>query len=105
SVRSRAVPFEEAAAHLADVDLVISCTGAQGVVLTAEEVAAAGDRTARPLVLLDLALPHDIDKAVRDLPGVYLVGIEDLREAAEDTDAAGQVADLAAVRDIVAEEV
>jgi len=105
SVRSRAVPFEEAAAHLADVDLVISCTGAQGVVLTAEEVAAAGDRTARPLVFLDLALPHDIDKAVRDLPGVYLVGIEDLREAAEDTDAAGQVADLAAVRDIVAEEV
>src|SRR5690606_2335223 len=87
------------------VDLVISCTGAQGVVLTAEEVAAAGDRTARPLVFLDLALPHDIDKAVRDLPGVYLVGIEDLREAAEDTDAAGQVADLAAVRDIVAEEV
>ncbi|MEY9215064.1 glutamyl-tRNA reductase [Thermobifida halotolerans] len=108
SVRGRAVPFEEAAAHLADVDLVISCTGAQGVVLTAAEVAAAvGDRTDRPLVFLDLALPHDVDPAVRDLPGVHLVDIEDLRTAvAEDgASAAGRVTDLAAVRDIVAEEV
>ncbi|KUP98102.1 glutamyl-tRNA reductase [Thermobifida cellulosilytica] len=107
SVHSRAVPFEEAAAHLDEVDLVVSCTGAQGVVLTAEQVAAAvGDRTSRPLVFLDLALPHDIDKAVRDLPGVYLVGIEDLRSAVAEEDATGvQAADLTAVREIVAEEV
>lgn len=105
SVRSSAVPFEDAARHLADIDLVISCTGAQGIVLTAEQVAAGGDRATRPLVFLDLALPHDIDKAVRKLPGVHLVDIEELRDAAEDGTATGQVADLTAVRDIVAEEV
>ncbi len=99
------MPFEDAARHLADIDLVISCTGAQGIVLTAEQVAAGGDRATRPLVFLDLALPHDIDKAVRKLPGVHLVDIEELRDAAEDGTATGQVADLTAVRDIVAEEV
>lgn len=107
-VHSRAVPFEAAAAHLAEVDLVISCTGAQGLVLTAGEVAAAvAGNAGRTLVFLDLALPHDIDPGVRELPGVFLVGIEDLRTAVAegDTGAAGQGVDISAVREIVDEEV
>nr|WP_316042261.1 hypothetical protein [Nocardiopsis sp. CNR-923] len=67
AVDARAVPFETAADALADVDLVISCTGAQGLVLTADAVATAAERRHRPLVFLDLALPRDIDPAVRDL--------------------------------------
>ncbi|MDE3724721.1 MULTISPECIES: glutamyl-tRNA reductase [Nocardiopsis] len=106
-VAARSVPFSDAAATLPAVDLVISCTGAQGLVLTADAVAAAtADRT-RPLVFLDLALPHDIDLAVRDLPAVRLVDIEDLRQAATlgGGTGTGRGGVLELVRDIVDEEV
>ncbi|WP_040702203.1 glutamyl-tRNA reductase [Nocardiopsis ganjiahuensis] len=107
TVRAGSVPFAEAAEALADVDLVISCTGAQGLVLTAEAVAAATEGRVRPLVFLDLALPRDIDPAVRELPGVRLVDIEDLRQAvAAGTDhGAGRSSALPLVRGIVDEEV
>ncbi|WP_116245685.1 glutamyl-tRNA reductase [Nocardiopsis sp. FIRDI 009] len=107
TVDAHAVPFDEAAAALTDVDLVISCTGAQGLVLAADAVAPAAEGRDRPLVFLDLALPRDIDPAVRDLPGARLVDIEDLRQAAAggtggDTDRSGS---LTLVRGIVEEEV
>ncbi|WP_159944222.1 MULTISPECIES: glutamyl-tRNA reductase [unclassified Nocardiopsis] len=107
TVEARAVPFDGAADALAEVDLVISCTGAQGLVLTADAVAAAGAGRARPLVFLDLALPRDIDPAVRELPGTHLVDIEDLRQAAAtgSAGAAGRGGALTLVRGIVDEEV
>jgi glutamyl-tRNA reductase len=70
-------------AEIAAADLVVSCTGAPGVVITAEAVRdALGIRApARPLILLDLALPRDVDTGAGQLPGVSLIGLEDLREA------------------------
>ena len=59
-------------------------------------------RAGRPLFLLDLALPHDIDPAVRALPGVTLLDLDGLRDALEGQDAA---ADVEAVRLLVASEV
>ncbi|NKY96233.1 glutamyl-tRNA reductase [Nocardiopsis alborubida] len=107
TVDARAVPFADAAGVLADVDLVISCTGAQGLVLNADAVAAATAGRTRPLVFLDLALPRDIDPAVRELPGVRLVDIEDLRQAAATAPGAdtGRDSALTLVRGIVDEEV
>ncbi|MUL40325.1 glutamyl-tRNA reductase [Streptomonospora sp. PA3] len=107
TIRSRAVPFDSAAEVLPEADLVISCTGAQGLVLTRDQVAAAARSAARPLVFLDLALPHDIDPAVRELPGVDLVDIEDLRQAAAEASAesAERAGAIALVRGIVDEEV
>ncbi|MGW5875212.1 glutamyl-tRNA reductase [Nocardiopsis terrae] len=107
TVHASTVPFAEAADTLDEVDLVISCTGAQGLVLTADAVAAATEGRARPLVFLDLALPRDIDPAVRDRPGIRLVDIEDLRQAAAtgaDTEG-GRSNALLLVRGIVDEEV
>ncbi|WP_026128438.1 glutamyl-tRNA reductase [Nocardiopsis halophila] len=81
----RAVPFDRAASAVAEADLVVSCTGAQGLVLTAEDVRAAleaAPHRTRPVVFLDLALPRDVDERVRDLSGAELVDIEDLRRAA-----------------------
>jgi glutamyl-tRNA reductase len=75
-------------------DIVVSCTGAIGLVITPDMIQG-------PAFLLDLALPHDVDPAVRDLPGVTLVGLDDLREA----DDAPATADTEAVRRIVCEEV
>lgn len=94
---------------LAEVDVVISCTGATGVVIDAGAVAAAlrsrgrGDRdAARPYALVDLAMPHDVEPNVADLPGVLLVGLDTLVRALADTPLAY---DAEQVREIVAGEV
>lgn len=76
----RAEPFEELDRLLATADLVISCTAAPAPVLTRERVARAlSGRKAPRLVVLDIAVPRDIDPGVRDLPGVRLFDLDDLR--------------------------
>ncbi|WP_433329650.1 glutamyl-tRNA reductase [Spirillospora sp. CA-294931] len=104
-VPARAVPLDELDRELAGADLVVSCTGAAGLVLTAEGLADAIEAApARRRFFLDLALPHDIDKNVRDLPGVALAGLDELRTAQEAAEAVGPEA-IEAVRRIVAAEV
>ena len=95
-------------------DLVISCTGAAGVVIGADLVAGALARRGqpgRPLVLLDLAMPRDVDPAVAALPGADVVGLDALGdrpagtgEAPELAALATREADVEAVRVIVAQE-
>ncbi|GGL36344.1 glutamyl-tRNA reductase [Planomonospora parontospora] len=100
TVGGRAAEFGGLAAELAGADLVVSCTGATDVVVTADMV------TPRRMFLLDLALPHDVDPAVRRLPGVTLVDLESMQNgeiAGVDDD--GRAEAVAAVRAIVAEEV
>lgn len=101
AVGGRAAEFGELAAELARADLVISCTGATDLVITADMVPA------REMFLLDLALPRDVDPAVRDLPGVTLVDLESMQDgtADADTDDGGRAEAIVAVREIVAEEV
>ena len=95
---------------LAAADLVISCTGANGLVITADMVTAALKERrpaggGRPLVLLDLALPHDVDPKAGHLPGVTVIGLETLQDQdAGASLAASQAGDVAEVRAIVAEE-
>ncbi|MGF7237660.1 MAG: glutamyl-tRNA reductase [Frankia sp.] len=89
--------------ELAVADLVVSSTGATGLVLPYEVVAAAAERRGgRPLVLLDLALPRDVDPAVRELPGVTVIDLETLRDVLEGQQV-GQ--DVEAVRTMIAGEV
>ena len=61
---------------LARADLVISATGAPGPVLRPHDI---GSRGAAPLVLIDLAVPRDIDPEVADLAGVEVYTLDDLR--------------------------
>ena len=111
SVSGSTAGFGDLPAALAGADLVISCTGATGLVITAGMVAealrlrsgAGGEAAARPLVMLDLALPHDVDRAAAGLPGVSVLGLDSL-EAAGLAVAVTQADDVAAVRAIVAEE-
>jgi glutamyl-tRNA reductase len=91
---ARAIEFADLRTALAEVDIVVSCTGATGLVITP-------DMIEKPVFLLDLALPHDVDPGVRDLPGVTLVGLDDLRG----DDGSPAEADTDAVRRIVCEEV
>ncbi|UED84936.1 glutamyl-tRNA reductase [Streptomyces profundus] len=103
-VKARAVPINaiSVAAELAVADLVVSCTGATGLVLTTEAVAHAMRERGRPLAVLDLAMPRDVDAGVHRLEGVRLVDIESLAAASAD---APMAADVDAVRGIVADEV
>jgi glutamyl-tRNA reductase len=83
-------------AALAAADIVVSCTGAAGHVITRAQVAAATARRQNPLVLVDLALPRDIEPEVADLPGVTLIGLDQLSGHAT----AARDGDVAAVRAI-----
>jgi glutamyl-tRNA reductase len=103
AVGGEAVPLEALPTALAAADLVVSCTGAVGHVLDAGLLATAvATRPGRPLVVLDLALPRDVDPAAHDVPGVTVVDLETLAGALATTEHA---ADVEATRGIVVDEV
>lgn len=102
-VGGHAVPLAEMEAEMGTADLVVSCTGATGLVLPADLVTrVVRARGERHLFLLDLALPRDVDPKAAALPGVSLVDLEGLRTAGGAAVGAG---DVEAVRRIVTEEV
>lgn len=92
-VGGRAVPMSELTAALAGCDLVISCTGSAEYVITPDRLGAS-----RPIAVVDLALPADVDPAVRD-EGVRVIGLADLAGRLVD-----ERVDLDAARHLVAEE-
>jgi glutamyl-tRNA reductase len=93
----RFVGLDELPAAIAEADLVISSTGATGLVV---ELDAVGDRSAQPLAVLDLALPRDVDPAVGSLSGVSYIDLDSLRSAG----AMVSDAEVAAATSIVADE-
>ncbi len=104
-VSATATGLADLPAAMADADVVISCTGAAGQVITAEMASASVAARALagrpdPLVVLDLAMPRDVEPAVADLPGVVLIGIDLL--GGHRTDARED--DISAVRAIVEAE-
>ena len=88
--------------ELTRADIVITCTGATGVLVTRDMVETARAGVDRPLAVIDIALPHDVDPSVADLPGVGLIGLAELADALSGTDAGLEVLE---VRRIVGEEV
>lgn len=98
---ARSATLAELAAELAVADVVVSCIGAAGILITRDMVAAA-TVDGRDLSILDLALPHDVDPRVADLPGVSLVSLAELADELRDSDAGQEVE---AVRRIVTQEV
>ncbi len=78
-IGGQTVPFSHLPRALAESDIVISGTGASGFVLGPDLIGpAVADRNGKDLLLLDVAVPRDIDPAVRDLPGVRLFDIDDI---------------------------
>jgi glutamyl-tRNA reductase len=97
--------LDDLPAALAAADVVISCTGATGQVITCDMVSAALAARTAPnpwgsLVIMDLAMPRDVEPGVADLPGVVLIGMDQLREHAS----ALRDDDVAAVRAILEAE-
>lgn len=81
----RAVPFDDWSAEFAQVDILISSTAAPGYVLDRARLEPLlPARRGRALLLIDLAVPRDIDPAVNLLDGVFLYDIDDLQSIADD---------------------
>lgn len=79
--QGRAVPLSELPECLLQADIIISSTGAPDFLLTRDQVKAAmRRRKQRPLFLIDIAVPRDLDPAINDLDNVYLYNIDDLQQ-------------------------
>ena len=90
---------------LGSADLLVSATGAAGLVVHGPEIAAAAaGRAGRPLVLIDLAVPRDVDPAVHSIGGVRVFDIDAIRERVSLGDA-GADEEVARGHEIVADEV
>jgi glutamyl-tRNA reductase len=98
----RAVGLAALSQELGQADIAVFCTGATDTVVDADFVSAARTGAGRPLVVLDLALPHDTDPAIGTIPGVTRI---DLAALATLPATAASEADVQACRRIVADEV
>jgi glutamyl-tRNA reductase len=77
--------FEEFAALLHDADIVVSATAAPHAVITRDLVLRAlPEGPDHPLLVVDIALPRDVDRNVGDIPNVFLYDIDDLRQIVDD---------------------
>jgi glutamyl-tRNA reductase len=92
--------LEELEASLDRADLLVSATGASGVIVRASSLTGRS----RPLFVLDLAVPRDVEPSAAELPNVTLVDIEGLRGTLA-VRAAEPAADIDRAHEIVAEEV
>jgi glutamyl-tRNA reductase len=80
-LKGQAMTFDRQAEALAQADIVVTATDAPHLLLTPEKVnRAMALRPARPMLIIDIAVPRDTDPAVADIPGIRLFDIDDLRD-------------------------
>lgn len=96
------VPLDRLVDELATADIVISCTGAPEPLVRLGDVVTARGSSDRPLTVIDLALPHDVDPSLADLPGVELINLAGLADELRGLEATAGVDD---VRTIVGQEI
>jgi glutamyl-tRNA reductase len=95
------IRLEALAAHLPQADIVVSSTARPGFVIGLADVQRAlGERRHRPMFMLDLAVPRDIDPAIAALEDAYLYTIDDLRQVVDENVKARE-AEAAAARRII----
>jgi glutamyl-tRNA reductase len=81
AIGGRTVDWGDLAVAIAGVDVVVSATGAPRPLLTREIVeAATSGRAARPLFIIDLAVPRDVDPSVGALRDVFVYNVDDLQD-------------------------
>ena len=90
---------------LVAADVAVTATSSESPIVTADEVrAATGRRDGRPLVLVDLAVPADVERDVGAIEGVRLFDVDDLRAGLDDAMAA-RLGEVPRVEALVEEEV
>ncbi len=103
-VGATAVGFDGLDAALASADVVVASTGSGEPVITAELLARARIDCDRPLHIIDIAVPRDVEPSVADLDGIEVLDLDDLRDWA-DRGRAKRAKEADLVRAIVVEEV
>jgi glutamyl-tRNA reductase len=103
-VGGRAVRLLDVPAAVADIDLLLSSTGAASPLLELDDVREiVAARAGAPLLIVDIAVPRDVDPAVGSLDGVTLLDMDDLRAFA-DTGAEARRREVGAVQQLLDEE-
>jgi glutamyl-tRNA reductase len=99
-----AVRFDDLPAQLAEADIVVSCTSSPHQIVGRDELALVVEqREGRPLLVIDIAVPRDIDPSVRDLQGITLYDMDDLqREVSRNV--SGREAEATRARSLIDDE-
>ena len=80
------VPFESLSEHLVAADIVLTSTGAAQPIITRQQFETVRKRRRyRPIFLIDIAVPRDIEPSVGDADGVYLYNLDDLQQVVSQT--------------------
>ena len=104
-VRGRIIDYGNLYTTLPEVDIVITSSGAPGYILTKDQMRKIIDaRKNRPMFLIDIAVPRNIEPAVNDLDNVFLYDIDDLQKVV-DNNLRGRLDEAAEADKIVMEEV
>jgi glutamyl-tRNA reductase len=105
AVGGRALPFDEWTAQCREIDILITSTASETPLLTPGKLAPMlRERLDRPLFIIDIAVPRDVDPGVNEMQGVYLYDIDSLRSVAEQS-LAMRRQQVAAAEAIIAEHV
>jgi glutamyl-tRNA reductase len=100
----RSVPLVELPARVADVDLLLTSTGSQAPIIEKADLEGVmADRGDRPLLVVDIAVPRDVDPTVSEIDGVTLLDMDDLRRFAA-AGVAGRRREVVAVEAILDDE-
>ena len=102
-VGARLSQFDNLEAEVAAADVIVSCTGSGSAVLTASTVRTARVGVDTPLLVVDIALPRDVESSVGDIDGVTLRDLDHLKEWAN-RGMEKRAAEVDQVRSIVGEE-
>src|SRR5208337_222205 len=100
-----AVSFEERTRYLKTADIIVSSTACPHYILSRQEAEAiAKQREHKPMVVIDIAVPRDIDPAVREVEGIHLFDMDDLEQVVKHN-AVGRRSAAEAAEEIVQAEV
>ncbi|MGO9518162.1 MAG: glutamyl-tRNA reductase [Candidatus Korobacteraceae bacterium] len=99
-----AVRFEDREHHLKAADIIVSSTACPNYILSRKEAEViAKQREHRPMVVIDIAVPRDIDPAVREVEGIHLFDMDDLEQVVQRNGVGRRVAAEAAEEIVQAE--
>jgi len=102
--RGQAVRFEELPAQLEAADMIVTATNSPHHIVERDGLAQVmANREGRPLLLVDIAVPRDIEPACREIPGVSLHDIDDVQQIAE-RNASGREAEARRAEPILSAE-
>jgi glutamyl-tRNA reductase len=103
-VGARVSAFEKLEQELSSTDVLVACTGAGTVIVDYEMLLRARANVSTPLLIVDIALPRDVDDKVAELPGVTLRDLDHLSEWAQ-RGLELRAAEVGQVRAIIGDEV